>query len=442
VPTGWSIRFHSLLAASLLLAAALLIAPVAPANASHTSCKHHEYGSGAGETLTGTRHRDLIKGAGGGDVLKGLYGSDCLYGGNRADKVKGGAGRDHLRGGRGHDRLVARDGRRDVVNCGKGDDIARVDQNDRIVGCEQTLPKLSASQGSQSRTGGSGATGGGTTSNCEVTVAGVPLAVPVPACAVVARDTAQDSDPRPFWGSIDCKSSSRYTYSASGGDPHAAAGGAPQGDSAYRRLTVLDGDDYYGERCELGKNDHRTGPTAFYREGQHRLTYLSYKLGDDYPLSNPGWQVVMQMKQTQPSANGGGTPVISLEARNGRWNLIQSNSAGYSSDTHVLWSTPAETGVWTRFAFDVVYSQDPAIGSIRVSVDLNGDSDSLDPGEQSPTFKTYTLKRETTDSDYLHAGDSIPSHLRVGVYHNSAISCPSMGTCSAGVDNVEVVRAG
>jgi hypothetical protein len=430
VPTGWSIRCHSLLAASLVLAAALLIAPIPPAKASRASCNPHEYGSGAGETLTGTRHRDLIKGAGGGDVVKGRHGSDCLYGGNRADTVKGGAGRDHLSGGRGNDRIVARDGRRDVIACGKGDDTARVDQNDRVVGCEQTLPRLSASHGSEPG------------SDCDVNVAGVPLAVPVPACAVVAQDTAQDSDPRAFWGSVECERSSRYEYQASGGDPHPSAGGAPQGNSAYRRLTVLDGDNFYGERCELGKNDWRDGPTALYREGQHRLTYISYRLGDDYPLSNPGWQVVMQMKQAQPSANGGGTPVISLEARNGRWNLIQSDSAGHSSDTHVLWSTPAQTGVWTRFAFDVVYSQDPAIGSIRLSVDLNGDDDSLDPGEQSPTLQTYTLKYETTDSDYLDAGDSIPSHLRAGAYHNSEIDCPLLGLCSDGVDNVEVVRAG
>jgi Polysaccharide lyase len=280
-----------------------------------------------------------------------------------------------------------------------------------------------------------------TPASCAVTVDRDPFAAPVPACAVVARDTAQDSDPRPFWGSVQCESSSRHEYSTSGGDPHAAAGGAPQGNSAYRRLTVLDGDDYYGERCELGENDWRSGPTAFYREGQHRLTYISYRLGDDYPLANPGWQVVMQMKQTQPSENGGGTPVISLEARNGRWNLIQSNSAGYSSDTHVLWSTPAQTGEWARFVFDVVYSQDPAIGSIRVSVDLNGDGDSLDPDEQSPTFQTYTLKYETPDGDYFDAGNSIPSHLRVGIYHNSEIACQALGTCSNGVDNVQVVRA-
>lgn len=274
-----------------------------------------------------------------------------------------------------------------------------------------------------------------------MTVGGDPFAASIPDCAVVAQDTAQDSDPRPFWGSIQCESSSRYAYIPSGGDPHAMAGGAPQGNSAYRRLTVLDGDEYYGERCELGENDLRTGPSVFYHEGQHRLTYISFRLGEDFPLANPGWQTVMRMKQTEPSVNGGGTPVISLEARNGRWKLIQSDSPGHSSDTHVLWSTPAQTGEWTRFAFDVVYSQDPAIGSIKVSVDLNGDGDSLDPDEQSPTFQTYTLKYETTNSTYLDAGDSIPSHLRAGVYHDSEIVCPSTGTCSDGVDNVQVVRA-
>jgi hypothetical protein len=280
-----------------------------------------------------------------------------------------------------------------------------------------------------------------TPSSCDVTAGNDPFAASIPSCAVVAQDTAQGSDPLPFWGSVDCASSSRYEYLTSGGDPHPAAGGVPQGNDAYRRLSVLDGDDYYGERCELGENDLRSGPTAFYHEGQHRLTYISFRLGESFPLANPGWQTVMRMKQTQPSANGGGAPVISLEARNGRWNLTQSDSAGDSSDAHVLWSTPAQTGVWTRFAFDVVYSQHPAIGSIRVSVDLNGDGDSLDPDEQSPTFQTYTLKYETTNSDYLDAGDSIPSHLRAGVYHDSAIACPSMGTCSDGVDNVEVVRA-
>jgi hypothetical protein len=277
-------------------------------------------------------------------------------------------------------------------------------------------------------------------SGCDATLGRDPLTADIPACAVLAQDNSQSSDPELRWGRIDCEYDSRVSEVASGGDPHPTATGATQGDSAFRRLRVLDGDDFWGERCELGENDFRNGPTAFYHEGQHRLTYVSYKLGDDYPLSSHSWQVVMQMKQSQPSANGGGTPVLALEARNGRWNLVQSDSAGHSSDTHVLWSTPADTGVWTRFAFDVVYSRDPDRGSISLSVDLNGDGDSLDPGEQSPDFETYTLKRETEDSTYLDAGDSIPSHLRIGLYHDSDLDCPAPSGCSVQVDNMQVVR--
>ena len=283
---------------------------------------------------------------------------------------------------------------------------------------------------------------GDTPTPCDVTVGGDPFAASVPSCAVVAQDTAEDSDPRPFWGNIECESSSRYEYLTSGGDPHPAAGGAPQGNAAYRQLTVLDGDDAWGERCELGRNDHRTGPTAFYREGDHLITFVSYRPGADFPLSAHDWQVILQMKQAQPSESGGGQPVLSMQADHDQFQLRHSVSPTTDSPAETLWTTPAQEDAWTRFAFDVHYSQSSAQGSIRVYVDLNGDGDSLDDGERSPTFETHTLKRERSDSEYLDEGDSIPSHLRVGVYHDSSISCPSTGVCSGGVDNVQIVRAG
>jgi hypothetical protein len=254
----------------------------------------------------------------------------------------------------------------------------------------------------------------------------------------VFHDTAADSDPHPAWASIQCASSTRYRYMTSGGDPLATATGALQGNSSFRRLTVLDGDNFWGERCELGRNDWRTSPTTIYHEGQHRVTFMSLHLPSNFPLSTTTWQVVMQMKQSQPSNNGGGTPVLSLEARANQWRLMQSNSENYSSNTHQLWSAPAQTGHWTRFAFDVIYSEHASAGYVKAYVDLDGDGDATDAGEQSSGLRTYTLKRETSDSTYLKAGASIPSQLRVGMYHNSTISCPS--GCSVDVDNVQVLN--
>jgi hypothetical protein len=204
---------------------------------------------------------------------------------------------------------------------------------------------------------------------------------------------------------------------------------------------VFDGDDVFGERCELARNSHTAGTFALYREGQHKLTFASIRLPSAYPLADSRWQLVLQMKQTQPSANGNGTPVLSLHASGGRWRLLQSASRGWSTSARRLWSTPAQTGRWTRFAFNVHYSKNPDRGRVKLYVDLNGDGDAADPGEQSPVIRTYTLKRETSGraGDGIAPGDSIPSHLRVGTYHDTAVRCPS--GCPVDVDNVQVVKA-
>lgn len=244
-------------------------------------------------------------------------------------------------------------------------------------------------------------------------------------CPSLFADSGGSLDPAEAWGKLDCAAASRHRVI-----------------DGHRELTVLDGDDVWGERCEVGRNDHRTGPTALFREGDRAVTSASFRLPASYPLEDTRWQVVMQMKQTQPSANGGGTPVISLEAKGGRWRLLQSTSSGPSGDTRELWTAPAQRGVWTRFAFDVTYSQDPAKGAIRAYADLNGDGDAADASERSPELRTYTLKRETeggSATDGIAPGDSIPSHLRMGIYHHPDIPCPPPTGCAVELDDVQVL---
>jgi hypothetical protein len=273
-----------------------------------------------------------------------------------------------------------------------------------------------------------------------------PSTMTAPGCPVVREDTAANPDPKPLWGSIDCADDSRHQWLTGGADPHPTATGAPQGEDAYRSLTVIDGDDVWGERCELGRNDHRYGDYgeggtfAMYREGERRITFISYRLPPSFPLETTTWQPVLQMKQTQPSANGGGTPILAMRATAGRWALMNSDSPGPSADSHEIWSIPAQSGVWTRFAFDVYYSPDPAQGSIQVYVDLNGDGDATDPEEQSPMLHTSTLKYETEGGnpmDGIAPSQSIASHLRTGIYHDEQIPCPA--GCAVEVDNVQVV---
>ena len=155
---------------SLTLLAALVIAgrhalPWASAAGSSPRCAGAQDAATAGKTLKGTARHDLIKaGAGadclrggrGGDTVRGGGGRDRLRGGRGGDTVRGGGGRDHLKGGSGRDRLVARDHRRDLIRCGKGSDLARVDAKDQTRGCERTeLPARSE------RPGGAGPGGAG-----------------------------------------------------------------------------------------------------------------------------------------------------------------------------------------------------------------------------------------------------------------------------------------
>jgi hypothetical protein len=260
--------------------------------------------------------------------------------------------------------------------------------------------------------------------------------------SLIFSDTGVAPDPTPLWGKVDCQNQSRAQQINTGGDTHLTALGSPQGDSAFRRLSVLDGDDVYGERCELGEDYRAEGPTVLYRQGKHRITMLSVRLPSTFPLNVYTWQVVMQMKQTFPAANSSGTPVLELDAYNGRWVLRQSLSRGAVSDSRELWSAPAQANFWTRFAFDVRYSDSKKHGYIRVGVDLNGDGDFADPGELSKGFHTYTLKTETSggDGDGIKPGQAIPSHLRAGIYHDTAIPCRAPSGCQVDIDNVQVLR--
>jgi Ca2+-binding RTX toxin-like protein len=105
-------------------------------------------GGGGNDRLFGQAGNDVLFGGSGRDVLRGDRGNDRLYGGAGNDRVFGGPGndridpgpgRDRVNGGAGNDRIFSVDGRRDVIDCGPGRDVAIVDSVDRVRGCETVL---------------------------------------------------------------------------------------------------------------------------------------------------------------------------------------------------------------------------------------------------------------------------------------------------------------
>src|SRR4051794_37300283 len=89
-----------------------------------------------------------------------------------------------------------------------------------------------------------------------------------------------------------------------------------QGSHAYR-LEVRDGDDSYGERCELGEGNPVRSGFPLYHKGDERWIAFQVYLPDDYPIDLDTWNVIMQLKQL----GGIGTPAVSMEVKNGRFQL-------------------------------------------------------------------------------------------------------------------------
>ena len=115
-------------------------------------------GLGGNDRLDGGRGNDCIEGRTGGDNISGALGNDRLYGSTGKDHLNGGPGTDYMSAGSGNDTINGAFGRdralggsgRDFINvatagpaasvsCGSGNDVARINNNERrrVRGCER-----------------------------------------------------------------------------------------------------------------------------------------------------------------------------------------------------------------------------------------------------------------------------------------------------------------
>jgi hypothetical protein len=94
-------------------------------------------GDGGDDGLWGGDGRDRLFGGSGNDRLLGGAKGDELHGDAGNDQVFPGTGRDRVWGGPGNDAISARDGSRDVIDCGAGLDRVTADRRDHVRGCER-----------------------------------------------------------------------------------------------------------------------------------------------------------------------------------------------------------------------------------------------------------------------------------------------------------------
>jgi Ca2+-binding RTX toxin-like protein len=104
-------------------------------------------GGGGRDRLVGGRGNDTLRGGGGNDVIFNNVGQDTASGGPGNDRIWALARRDvqgagdttgdTVSGGDGDDRIFVRDGERDTVTCGAGQDHVRADFMDVVdTSCE------------------------------------------------------------------------------------------------------------------------------------------------------------------------------------------------------------------------------------------------------------------------------------------------------------------
>jgi hypothetical protein len=101
------------------------------------------HGGPGDDTIHGEYGPDVLYGDAGNDTITGGVGTDTIYGGAGNDHISGGLFADHLLGGPGNDFIDARDGYRDFVDCGPGNDTVAVSTSlqpgDQVRNCEHVI---------------------------------------------------------------------------------------------------------------------------------------------------------------------------------------------------------------------------------------------------------------------------------------------------------------
>jgi Ca2+-binding RTX toxin-like protein len=99
-------------------------------------------GGAADDELTGDGADNVIEGGAGADRIDAAGGQDVVFGNDGADTIDGGPGGDLLDGGADADTILARDGLAELIDCGSGTDVARLDRLDQPTDCETAIVGL------------------------------------------------------------------------------------------------------------------------------------------------------------------------------------------------------------------------------------------------------------------------------------------------------------
>jgi hypothetical protein len=248
---------------------------------------------------------------------------------------------------------------------------------------------------------------------------------------ILRQDDATNPDPQALWspdaGADDCYSGFDSFQTVESG----AYDGGP-----YRRIVVYDGEceeqSIDTERAELGFNSWRgygdlpPNPDPLRRasnlrtfwlfaEGDTLVTDWWVRLPSDFPIGTDEFQSIEQESQAAPNTSTLSSPVLAVEARQ---NQIQLSNRGGNQGPGIPITFPAPAlGSWFHLQLTARYTRSREDGGVTLC--LNGQCKIATNIQTLATFENGGV------SPYQQ-GDSVPSHIRLGIYHGESLPPTSM----------------
>src|SRR3954454_13326812 len=228
-------------------------------------------------------------------------------------------------------------------------------------------------------------------------VAALSLGAAAPARADILWQAGAERPLAQEWANFSCAAANRVSQVS---DPVA------QGNSAYR-VDLHEGDDSFGERCELGMSAPvKPGFPVFSAGDESWIAYQVY-IPAGFPSDGNRYVDITQFKQVNDLC----APALSMHVENGELLLFHSADNKSSCMSEAVWRAPMAYGRWVKLLFHVEWSSDPARGSVELFGDLDGGGLT----QLLPRTSMFTMKMDP-------AGATLPVGARLGIYRDRAIA--------------------
>lgn len=181
---------------------------------------------------------------------------------------------------------------------------------------------------------------------------------------------------------------------------------ASAGRYAYR-VNLNDGDDSYGERCEMAMGSPTRAGFPVFRQGEESWVAYQVLIPANWPGEGWKYNEITQFKQVNDLC----APALSLHVEQGQLLLFQSADNRGSCGGDSIWSAPMSYGRWIELLYHVKWSSDPSVGFVELFGDLDGSGLQL----LMPRRSTFTMKMDS-------AGRTEPVGARLGIYRDRSIS--------------------